>query len=149
MKLKAENMRLIALIVGMLLTLQAYTQDAAPAAPAAEGGSSDDIVSSSLQDFSIVMGVGIGGAILGLSTLSFVDEPKEHLNNVVTGGAIGIIIGVGIVAYNQATKSQESYLEGAAYEGFSTKERLAWHHHSSVGNLPKKEMPLLLKTFSF
>ena len=44
-----------------------------------------------------------------VSTLSFVDEPSENLDHIVTGGAIGIILGVGIVGFMQATKSQEIY----------------------------------------
>jgi hypothetical protein len=49
-----------------------------------------------------------GGAILGLSTLSFVDEPGDHLKNILFGGAIGLIIGVAVVAYSQAQGSQEA-----------------------------------------
>ena len=71
----------------------------------AEGGGGD-FIDESLKDFSIVMGAGAVGAVLGLSTLSFVEEPKDHLKNVAIGGAIGIVIGVGIVIFSQATKSQ-------------------------------------------
>lgn len=60
----------------------------------------------SLQDLTLVMGSGAVGAILGLSTLSFVDKPKDHFKNVAIGGALGIVIGVGIVIFGQATKSQ-------------------------------------------
>lgn len=60
----------------------------------------------SLQDLTVVLGAGGVGAILGLSTLSFVDKPKDHMKNVAIGGAIGIVIGVGIVIFGQATKSQ-------------------------------------------
>ncbi|EQC49067.1 hypothetical protein M899_2740, partial [Bacteriovorax sp. BSW11_IV] len=65
-----------------------------------------DIVKDSLRDISVVAGTGLGGAILGLSTLSFVEEPKEHLDNILVGGSIGIIVGVAIVAWSQATKSK-------------------------------------------
>jgi hypothetical protein len=45
---------------------------------------------------------GLGGAILGLSTLSFYEEPQEHISNISSGFAVGIILGTGYVAY-QAT----------------------------------------------
>lgn len=34
-----------------------------------------------------------GGAVLGLSTLSFYNDPQNHLNNVALGGAAGAIFG--------------------------------------------------------
>ena len=56
-----------------------------------------------------VAGVGLAGSVLGLSTLSFVDEPGENLKNIVTGGSIGIILGVGIVAWKHASRSKDFY----------------------------------------
>ena len=66
-----------------------------PSVSAQQGG---DILQETMTDMYIVAGSGLGGAVLGLSTLSFVEEPSEHLKNVIVGGAIGIIIGVGVVA---------------------------------------------------
>lgn len=65
------------------------------------GGFVDD----SLKDISIVLGAGVAGAVLGLSTLSFVEEPSKHLKNIAVGGAVGIVIGVGIVIFSQATRT--------------------------------------------
>ena len=65
-----------------------------------------NFVDNSLSDLYVVLGAGAVGAVLGLSTLSFVETPKDHLNNVAIGGAIGIVVGVGMVVFNQATKSQ-------------------------------------------
>lgn len=62
-------------------------------------------VDDSLKDISIVLGSAVGGAVLGLSTLSFVDEPSKHLKNISVGGAIGVVVGVGIVVFSQATKN--------------------------------------------
>lgn len=59
-----------------------------------------------LTDMTIVLGAGAAGAILGLSTLSFADKPKDHYKNIAIGGALGIILGVGIVIFGQASKSQ-------------------------------------------
>ena len=65
------------------------------------GGFVDD----SIQDMSIVLGAGAAGAILGLSTLSFVETPSDHTKNIAVGGAIGIIIGVSVVILSQASRT--------------------------------------------
>jgi hypothetical protein len=69
------------------------------------------VVDDSIRDMSIVMGTGLVGAILGLSTLSFVDEPSKHTKNIAVGGAIGIVCGVAAVIFYQASKTTigESY----------------------------------------
>jgi hypothetical protein len=66
---------------------------------------SSGFVDDSLKDISIVLGTCAAGAVLGLSTLSFVNEPSEHLKNIAVGGAIGIVVGVGIVVFSQATRT--------------------------------------------
>lgn len=65
-----------------------------------------DFVDESLRDITIVLGAGAAGAVLGLSTLSFVDKPKDHMKNISIGGAIGIVVGVAVVIFSQATKTQ-------------------------------------------
>lgn len=65
-------------------------------------------VDDSIKDISIVLGAGAAGAVLGLSTLSFVEEPSDHMKNIAIGGAVGIIIGVGIVVFSQATKTSSA-----------------------------------------
>lgn len=82
----------------------------------AQESTSNGFLDESLQDLTIVLGSGAAGAILGLSTLSFVDEPKDHLKNIAIGGAIGVVIGVGIVIFGQATKSSSSMSSTAPKE---------------------------------
>lgn len=36
---------------------------------------------------------GLGGAVLGISTLSFYDRPQDHLSNVAVGGVLGVVLG--------------------------------------------------------
>ena len=67
------------------------------------------IIDDSVRDISIVLGAGAAGAVLGLSTLSFVDHPSEHLKNISIGGAIGVVFGVAAVIFSQATKTTLSY----------------------------------------
>jgi hypothetical protein len=77
---------------------------------AQETAASAGLFDESVKDISVVLGAGAAGAILGLSTLSFVEEPKEHTKNIAIGGAIGIVIGVGMVMFGQATKSQSTIM---------------------------------------
>jgi hypothetical protein len=120
----------------LIILNDAYAQ-AGAAAPAGD----EDIYGESLKDVTTVAAIGLGGAILGLSTLSFVEEPKDHMKNIVVGGALGVIIGVGWVAYTQATKSKQSY-EQNSYIGepklFGTSERLGWHSNKQFQNFAKK-----------
>ncbi|MCB9091902.1 MAG: hypothetical protein H6621_02765 [Halobacteriovoraceae bacterium] len=79
----------------MAQTPGSYQQSTVPYA-------NQNVVQQGKNDFLVVMAAGAAGAVLGLSTLSFVDQPKEHWDNVLTGGALGIIAGVLYVAYRQA-----------------------------------------------
>lgn len=65
------------------------------------------VLDESIQDLYIVLGTGAAGAVLGLSTLSFADKPKSHLKNISIGAAIGIVLGVGIAIFSQASKSTQ------------------------------------------
>lgn len=55
----------------------------------------------------------LGGAILGLSTLSFYGEPQEHTNNISVGALLGFVAGVSYVAYDSSrsvnTKPVDDY----------------------------------------
>ena len=118
-----------------------------PSVSAQQGG---DILQETMTDMYIVAGSGLGGAVLGLSTLSFVEEPSEHLKNIIVGGAIGIIIGVGVVAWRQASKSTQLYnnnalkLEKLPRSEFTTAMRSGWHrrnHYEISSNLGKNNAP--------
>jgi hypothetical protein len=43
---------------------------------------SEDFVKSTQEDLLIVAGGGAGGAIIGLSTLSFTNQPSKHVSNI-------------------------------------------------------------------
>jgi hypothetical protein len=108
------------------------------------------LMDESVGDFYVVGGIGLGGMILGLSTLSFESEPKEHYDRIYTGTAIGIIIGVFVVAGNQADRSRVFFEEGNEeqaflrkkenkFKDFSTAMRTTWHNSKR----PTTQNPLL------
>lgn len=51
----------------------------------------------------------LGGAVLGLSTLSFYGKPQEHTNNITTGALIGFVAGLGYVAYSSSQPKPATY----------------------------------------
>lgn len=82
---------------------------------AASSTGAPDPAQETLIDIGVVAGIGGAGAILGLSTLPFYEKPSDHMRNILMGGAIGIIVGVGLVAFNQATKSKDMYYENTKW----------------------------------
>lgn len=64
----------------------------------------EDLVKSTQNDLVVVGAAGLGGAILGLSTLSFYDKPSKHVSNIWMGAAVGIIAGVILVTVTHAQK---------------------------------------------
>lgn len=116
----------------------------------AQSGNVDELVAESKNDLLVVVSGGLAGAVLGLSTLSFVEEPKDHTRNILVGASIGIIAGVGYVAFSQANKSRD-LLYGPVESGLrSTKEfdtlaRADWH----ASSLPSEPGPIDLAPFSF
>jgi hypothetical protein len=111
----------------------------------AQSGGADEnldmLVDSTKSDLLIVVGGGLAGAILGLSTLSFVEEPKDHTDNIIMGASLGIIAGVGYVAFSQANKTQEMIygMPGgesvkADHKNFKTYARYSWHRESLSSN---------------
>lgn len=52
---------------------------------------------------------GLGGAVLGLSTLSFYGRPQDKLANIAIGFAVGVIGGTIAVTYNAATNPDDFY----------------------------------------
>ncbi len=59
------------------------------------------------KQLTMIFLTGLGGAVLGLSTLSFYGRPQDHLGNIAVGFAIGVVFGTIYVTYNTATKPKE------------------------------------------
>lgn len=95
------NLKKYLSVLVLSLTLITLTPASAQTSPDASSGLIDD----SIRDMTVVLGSGAVGAILGLSTLSFVERPSDHWKNVAVGGALGIVVGVGAVIFNAASRS--------------------------------------------
>lgn len=51
---------------------------------------------------------GLGGAVLGLSTLSFYGQPQDHLGNIYLGLGAGLIAGGGYVYYRNLPRIEDN-----------------------------------------
>ena len=133
-----KNLKFIIISLTIVISPMGMTQD----------GNLDGLVNDTKNDFLVVVGGGLAGAILGLSTLSFVEEPKEHTRNILVGASIGIIAGVGYVAFSQATRTQDMIYGGdavgASYQGnikdFGTTARSSWHGENIARTAPEFEL---------
>lgn len=67
------------------------------------------------RQISTIVYMGLAGAVLGLSTLSFYGRPQDHLTNIPIGFGVGVIIGTVYMTYQAATDPDEFYRE-ARYE---------------------------------
>ena len=63
--------------------------------------------SSVRRNIATIIFCGLGGAVLGLSTLSFYGQPQEHISNITTGFAIGIVAGTVVVTSQQLNTNQQ------------------------------------------
>ena len=103
------------LFVGFLILVMATPvmaqQQPAPQPPPQPGQTTQKRFGPKRQATVIIFS-GLGGAVLGLSTLSFYGRPQDKLANIAIGAAVGIIVGTIYVTYKAATQPQEFYGEG-------------------------------------
>lgn len=66
------------------------------------------------RQLATILFAGLGGAVLGLSTLSFYGRPQEKLSNIAIGFAFGVIGGTTYVTYKAATGPGEFYGQTSA-----------------------------------
>ncbi len=70
----------------------------------------------------LVLFSGIGGGILGLSTLSFYGEPKEHTGNITWGALFGLMAGAGYILYENAPRMEKKQMTNDYYGLFDPLE---------------------------
>lgn len=63
------------------------------------------------RQISTIVYMGLAGAVLGLSTLSFYGRPQDHLTNIPIGFGVGVIFGTVYMTYQAATNPDEFYRE--------------------------------------
>jgi hypothetical protein len=90
-----------ALIVLVILVTSTSFAQAAPETRTGGGGPR--------RQLATILFAGLGGAVLGLSTLSFYGRPQDKLANIAIGFAGGVIIGTTYVTYKAATNPAEFY----------------------------------------
>ena len=89
---------LIILTLSVVITSQVfadyggYSQDQKRPAPAGPR-----------RQLATIVFAGLGGAVLGLSTLSFYGRPQDNLGNIAIGFAAGVIAGTVYVTFKSAT----------------------------------------------
>jgi hypothetical protein len=86
---------------------QAGNAGATSASAAAQGGGAPG--AGPRKQLATIVYAGLGGAILGLSTLSFYGRPQDKLSNIAIGFAIGVISGTSYVTYKAASNPAEFY----------------------------------------
>ncbi len=134
----------------LLMTIIFISYSSAQAQEQEKGG----IVDDTKKDLIVITGCGLGGAILGLSTLSFVDEPEDHYKNIIVGGAIGVIAGVIVVASLQANRTG-NYIEQdvtsirSLSPQFDTTGRKIWHQSSVAENSVSHKNQFFSMNYSF
>jgi hypothetical protein len=84
-----------------------------------------------------IMMSGLGGAVFGVSTLSFYGEPQKHLSNVAFGAAIGLLIGsVYVTSETLKDDYSYSYQQGSFYDREHAKTLISLEspHKNSMAN---------------
>lgn len=90
-----------------LILLLSLLMNFAPIAGAQN--SSTTQASGPKKQLSTIVVAGLGGAVLGLSTLSFYGRPQDHLSNIGIGFGVGVIIGTIYTTYQAASSPKTFY----------------------------------------
>jgi hypothetical protein len=90
------------------------------------------------RGFAIVAFAGIGGAVLGLSTLSFYGNPQDHVGNITTGFVLGLAGGMAYLAADVSQNSRGSVNEALWFEKLN---------RGNMGLRPKLQIPIYLAEF--
>lgn len=61
------------------------------------------------RQISTIIYMGLAGAVLGLSTLSFYGRPQDKLSNIPIGFGVGVIVGTVYMTYQAAANPDEFY----------------------------------------
>lgn len=110
--------KLIVFSMVFFFSISSFAQ--APALPPAAAGSVEKgkNIAGPRKQLATIIFAGLGGAILGLSTLSFYGRPQDNLRNIAIGTAFGVIGGTILVTFKAATNPAELYGEQRQMEQY-------------------------------
>lgn len=106
---KAVVVVMLCVLISAPSVVSAQAQSASPQAGAAGSLEKGKGVAGPRKQLATIIFAGLGGAILGLSTLSFYGRPQDNLRNIAIGTAFGVIGGTVLVTYKAATNPAELY----------------------------------------
>lgn len=116
--------RFLKAFIPAILTLTIATQSFAQTGYAEQRSTT---LTGPRKQLATIVFAGLGGAVLGLSTLSFYGRPQEKLSNIVIGFAFGIFAGTAYVTYRAAKNPRELYgFDQRVVPEFEQSEFLAW-----------------------
>lgn len=104
----------------MLQTPATLAQARGRSSTSSESASSSAPSGGPRQKLATIIFAGLGGAVLGLSTLSFYGRPQDKLSNIGIGLGLGIIVGTVYTTYRTATEPYQVYETSSAVEAFRT-----------------------------
>lgn len=91
-----------------------------------------------------VVGISSGiGAVIGLSSLAFIDTSKKSAP-ILMGAALGGIVGLGIVAWGHANSPKPYYSENP---DFNTELRRDWHNHKFLEHISEPSLSAVSYNF--
>ncbi len=105
---RVANVAVLAVLI-VSFAGQSFAQAPPPGALGAAGQEKAKGLSGPRKQLATIIFAGLGGAILGLSTLSFYGRPQDKLANIAIGFAFGVIGGTALVTYKAATNPSELY----------------------------------------
>lgn len=101
------------------------------------------------RQISTIVYMGLAGAVLGLSTLSFYGRPQDKLTNIPIGFGLGVVVGTIYMTYQAATNPDEFYSQ-VPLEYKPTFEQANLSLEKSASDLlVKKDQPTVSYRWSF
>ncbi|MCM2280317.1 MAG: hypothetical protein NDI61_00565 [Bdellovibrionaceae bacterium] len=101
--------RALKILIAVVLCLSVATPALAQTPPPQETSRDKATNAGPRRQLATIIFAGLGGAVLGLSTLSFYGRPQDKLSNIAIGFAVGVITGTIYSTYSAATNPQEFY----------------------------------------
>ena len=139
--LKCRHLMLIILLVtSQLISLPSQAQY----------GDDEHSFRNPRQQLAGIIFAGLGGAVLGLSTLSFYSRPQDKLSNIAVGFGAGIIIGTIVVTFKSAASLRRpsySYFKSDFDNSISSEGWGDSPHQTSTSSLTTAQTNSLYPSF--